>query len=175
MLISEKLSKALNEQINAELYSSYLYLQMALEMEQTLGLHGFGHWFRCQWSEEQGHALRLIDYCEDRDCTVILQDIAAPVIAWECPMGCMEAAYNHEQMITKRIHDLMAMARSENDYATEKLLSWYVGEQVQEEASVKKIYQQLEQLGDTANGIIWLDKDLAKRSDCPALPRMLRK
>lgn len=161
-MLSEKMKELLNNQMASELYSSYLYLGLAYDF-RTQGLPGFAHWFALQAQEEYRHALKIGDHILMRDAIVILQDLQAIVVKYECPCEAMIAALEHEQVISKQIHDIMDEAREEHDYGTELLMSWFVKEQIEEEDTLKGIISQLERLGDDQSGIIFMDKKLHER------------
>ena len=161
-MLSDTIQKHLNDQVAAELYSAYLYLGVACGFDK-IGLTGFGHWLKCQYHEENGHALRIISYISDHDGNVELGDIKASVIDWECPCEAMRIALEHERRITKRIYTIMSAAREEADFATEGLLDWYVREQTEEESVLDKIVKKLEMIGENKEGWIWMDKKLGER------------
>ena len=161
-MLSKTMEKALNEQINAELASAYIYLSMAAYFEAT-NLRGFAGWMKAQAQEEQGHALRIYDYVYDRGGKVTLTAIDGPKTAWSSPLDAFTNAYEHERYITGRINDLVGLARKENDYATETFLQWFVEEQVEEEATADSIVQQLTLIGDSAAGLFMMDRELGSR------------
>lgn len=165
-MFPKKVEEALNDQINAELYSAYLYLAMATYLEHE-ELPGMAHWMSIQVQEELYHAKRLYDYVFNRDGRVALRSIEAPPGEWDSPLAAFEAAYAHEQQVSKRIHDLMALARAENDAATESRLDWFVAEQVEEEATIKAIVAQLRRTGDFGPGLLLIDRELAQRVFAP--------
>ncbi len=142
MKINEKVEKAINNQINNELYSEYLYLSMSAYFE-SINLDGFAHWMREQVKEESSHAMKLYKYLIERGGKVDLTEIKAPPKEWTSPLNAMEAAYEHETQITEMINKLVDIAVEEKDKATEVFLDWFVDEQVEEEASADKIVQQL--------------------------------
>ena len=161
-MLSDIIQKHLNDQIGAELYSAYLYLGMACSFDK-IGLTGFAHWLKRQYHEENGHALRVISYINDNDGDIELKDIEASRVDWECPCEAMRIALEHERRITKRIYDIMKVAREEADFTTEGLLDWYVKEQLEEESALDKIVKKLEMIGDNKEGWIWMDKKLGER------------
>lgn len=160
--MNEEIITHLNEQVAAEMYSSYLYLGLACEFEH-LGLSGFAHWMRLQSSEEHCHAMKIIGHMLSRNIQVNLKDIAATKIEWECPCDAMRSALEHEKLITNRIHEIMKLARQHSDFATETIMTWFVMEQVEEEDTINKIIKNLERVGEDQNGLIFIDKTLAKR------------
>ncbi len=162
MNMKPRMLEALNKQINAELYSSYLYLSMAAYC-QTLGLRGFAHWLRSQESEERGHAMKFFGYIQDRGGTVSLRAIAQPEAAWKSPLKVFEAVCEHEAKVTAMIHELVDVAATLHDHATGVMLQWFVSEQVEEEATAAEILQKLEQIGDSTAGLMVLDQQLMQR------------
>ncbi|WP_336359199.1 ferritin [Haladaptatus sp. ZSTT2] len=161
-MLKEPLESALNEQINAELRAEYLYLSMAAYFEDE-GLPGFASWMRAQSEEEHAHAMRIYDYVLDRDGRVRLEGIDAPQSSWESPQAAFKAAYDHEVMVTGLIDDLVALAREENDNATENMLQWFVAEQVEEEATAQGIIDKLRHVGDDGPGLLMIDQELGNR------------
>lgn len=161
-MIKEKVVSALNDQINKEFYSSYLYLSMAAYFEST-NLRGFAHWMRVQAREENGHAMKLYDHLVERGGRVTLSSIAAPPSKWKSPQEVFEQAYRHEQEVTESINTLVNLAKSEKDHATEVFLQWFVNEQVEEEAVANDILQKLKLVGHEGNAIFMIDRELAKR------------
>jgi ferritin len=162
-MIGEKMLKALNEQLNAEYFSSYLYLAMAAYFESE-NLPGFAHWMRLQSQEELGHAMKFFDHILDRGGQVTLQPIAAPPSEWASPLAAFEAAYQHEQMISGRIHDLANLAIAEGDHASNIFLHWFVTEQVEEEKNANEVVQILKKIRDSAGGLYQLDHRLGHRT-----------
>ena len=161
-MISKKMQDALIDQINAELYSAYLYLAMAAEFESK-NLKGMARWMEVQAKEETGHAKRLYEFVNDRGGRVTLKAIDAPPLEWKTPAAAFEAAYEHEQKVSAMIHNLVDIARSEKDKAAEVMLAWFVNEQVEEEASASEITEKLKMIKDSANGLFMLDSVLGKR------------
>ncbi len=162
-MISEKLATALNEQVNAELYSAYLYLSMASYFE-SLSLKGFAHWMHIQAREEQDHALKLYHYINERGGRANFNAIAAPPENWDSPLEVFEQVYQHEQVVTGLIHALVDLAFAEKDHAMYHFLQWYVAEQVEEEATADEIVQQVRMAGDSAAAILMLDRELGQRA-----------
>ncbi len=161
-MISKRVEDAINKQINAELYSAYLYLSMAAYFESS-NLKGFANWMRVQAMEEYQHAMKFYDYLNERGGRVVLDSIARPPAAWDSPMAVFKATYEHEQRVTAMINELVDIARAERDNATEILLQWYVTEQVEEEASANEYLEKLKMIGSSANGLFMLDRELAQR------------
>ncbi|OPX22210.1 MAG: ferritin [Candidatus Latescibacterota bacterium] len=165
-MIGKKMQDAMNEQIKQELGSSYLYLSMAAYF-QSSGLDGMARWMRAQTQEELVHAMKLFDHIEDRGGKVKLLALTQPTTEWASPLTAFQAAWKHEQFISSRIDNLVELAAEEKDHPAGILLQWFVTEQVEEEASVSKVVQLLERVGDSGNGLIMLDRELGARVFTP--------
>ncbi len=163
MVIKDKVAKAINKQINAELYSSYLYLAMAAYFEAANFL-GFAHWMGLQAKEENAHAMKFYQYLFDRGGRPVLAAIDAPPVEWRSPLDAFKQAYGHELKVTQMIADLLKIARDENDPATESMLQWFINEQVEEEAHAKQVVDKLIMIKDHVGGLMILDKELGKRA-----------
>lgn len=161
-MIKKKVADKINAQINAELYSAYLYYSMAAYFE-SLSLKGFSHWMYAQAIEETNHANIFASYLSERGGRVLLGAIDAPETEWKSPLACFEAVYKHEQHITDLINKLMALSTAEQDYATAQKLQWFISEQVEEEASADEVVQKLKLVDKTEGGLFMLDIELAKR------------
>ncbi len=160
--MNEKVQKAINDQINAELYSAYLYLAMSAYFHST-NLSGFANWVRVQALEEETHAGRFFDYVNERGGRVILGEIEKPPVEWKSPLDAFEAIYAHEQKVTGLINDLVDLALKEKDHATYNMLQWFVSEQVEEESSADEIVQKLKLIGSEGSGLFMIDQELAQR------------
>lgn len=161
-MISAKLQKAINNQVQAEMYSANLYLSMSgYCMSQNL--KGFSNWLRVQYQEETEHALKLLDYLLERGGEVELQAIEAPPTEFGKPVEVFEKVLAHEEHVTSLINKLYEVAVEEKDVAAQIFLQWFVTEQVEEEASAGDILAQLRMIGDKTGGIFFLDKELAAR------------
>jgi len=161
-MINEKVEAAFNDQINAETFSAYLYLSMSAYFEGS-NLRGFASWMRIQAQEEMVHAMKFFDFINERGGRVNLAAIEAPDTEWDSPLAAFEAAYGHEQYITKRINDLVDLAIAEKDHAANSFLQWFVNEQVEEEASADEIVQKLRLMADAPGGMFMLDREMAGR------------
>lgn len=161
-MLSDKLQDAINEQINAEYHSGYLYLAMAAYLEK-LNLAGGSHWMRLQAQEEVLHGMKLFDYMLERGGQIKLTEVAAPPVAWNSPLTAFEEALKHEQYMTERINGLAKLALDENDFATNNVMQWYVTEQVEEEANVGDILAPLRMVGEDKGGLMMIDQQLAQR------------
>ena len=162
-MIGKKMLDAFNEQINAELYSAYLYQAMAADFEAR-NLRGFAHWMELQAKEEQGHAKKMYGFLVDRGGRAVLKAIAAPPAEWKSALAVFEEVYAHEQKVTGLIHKLVELARSENDHAAEVFLAWFVTEQVEEEAHASEISEKLKLVKDQAQGLLMMDSLLGQRA-----------
>lgn len=161
-MISKKMQDALNDQINAEFYSAYLYMAMQAYFESE-NLRGMAKWMAVQVTEETKHGLKIFDYLNERFGRVALKAIAQPSAKWNSPLSAFEAAYKHEQGVTERINKLMNLALEEKDHASGSFLRWFVDEQVEEEASVAIIVEKLKMIKDAAPAILMLDHELGSR------------
>lgn len=156
------MQKAFNEQFQAEMYSSYLYLAMCACFEE-MNLTGMSTWMRMQSQEEYGHAMKFLRHLLERQGHAELMTIDAPPSKWDSPLEIFEAAYAHEQKVTKMINDLMQKACEEKDHASVIFLQWFVTEQVEEEATASGIVEKLKLIGDSMNGLFMLDRALGAR------------
>ena len=161
-MLDERMEKAINKQINAELYSSYLYLSMSSYYDD-IELSGFANWMRVQAEEEKFHAMKMFDYVIERGGRVKLLAIDAPQVDWDSPMHPLEHTCEHEVNVTAMINKLMDLAMEIKDYASVQFLQWYVAEQVEEEASSQAIRGKLKLAGLQGNGIFMMDKELSSR------------
>ncbi len=161
-MLSKKMQDALNKQINAELYSSYLYQSMAYYFD-SIYMPGMSSWMHLQAGEERGHAGKFAGFVSDRGGRVVLAAIDAPPKEWDSPLAAFKAAYEHEQKVTGMIHKLVELAAAEKDHAAGVMLNWFVSEQVEEEATAEEIVAQLEMIGDSKNGQFMMDHRLGKR------------
>ncbi|MEA2104148.1 MAG: ferritin [Candidatus Cloacimonadota bacterium] len=165
-MISKKLEEAINEQINKELYSEYLYLAMAAHFD-SVDLPGFANFFKIQVQEERFHAMKFYDFLNERGGKVVLKKIDKPQTEFESPLDIFKISYKHEQYVSDLINKLMDLAIAENDHAVRSFLNWYVDEQVEEEASMSKVVNQLKWINGQGNGLLMLDKELATRVFTP--------
>jgi len=165
-MIKDKIEKALNSQINAEMYSSYLYLSMSSYFS-SINLNGFATWMRVQAQEELTHAMKFYDYVIERGGRVTVKAIEAPPAEWDSPLQVFEHVYTHEQKVTGLINDLVNLAIAEKDHATTAFLQWFVTEQVEEESSADEIVQKVKLVGDQGAGLLMLDQELGQRVFTP--------
>ncbi|MFH1739327.1 MAG: ferritin [bacterium] len=162
-MIDKKMQNALNKQVNAELYSAYIYLSMSADFVSKNFL-GFANWMRVQAQEELMHAMKIYDYVHERGGHVVLQAVEAPPTEWPSLLAAFEAAYEHEQKVTGMINKLVDQAISLSDHATNIFLQWFVSEQVEEEASVSEAVEHLKLVGDARGGLFMLDRELGSRT-----------
>jgi len=165
-MIKEKMEQALNGQLNAELYSSYLYLSMAGVLER-MGLPGFANWMRVQTQEETAHAMKFHAHIIERGGTIKLAAIEAPPRDWTSVLEICEATMAHEQKVTGLINDLVDLAVKEKDHASNMFLQWFVAEQVEEEANVDDIIQKLKLTEEAKGALFLMDKDMGARVFVP--------
>ena len=162
-MISEKLEKAFNVQINKEFYSEYLYLSMQAYFER-LNLKGFVNWMSVQVQEERAHAMGMFDYLNQRGGSVILEAIEKPEVDWKSPLDVFENVLKHEEYVTASINELMDAAEDVKDRAAMSFLNWYLKEQVEEEDNAGQVLATLRLIGDDKRALLMLDKELAART-----------
>ncbi|UCC93637.1 MAG: ferritin [Thermoplasmata archaeon] len=165
-MMSEKMADAINEQINAEFYSAFLYLSMATKLEE-MTLPGHANWMKVQYEEEVFHAMKFMNHMYERGERVVLKEIAAPPTEWEGPHAMWSAAYDHEVHVTGLINNLMRIAVDENDFASQQFLQWYIEEQVEEEDNTSTIRDKIAMVQGMAGGLYMLDQELAVRTFTP--------
>ena len=163
-MLNPTVQQALNDQVQKELHSAYIYLSMAAYFEAE-NLAGAASWMRQQASEEQAHAMKIFDFIIDRGGRVALQAIDAPPADFASPLAVFQASYAHEQKVTKSIHDLYALAVKEGDYPTQVMLQWFIDEQVEEEKNASAIVAQLQMVGDSPAALFMIDRQLGARAD----------
>ncbi len=161
-MLNIKVQDALNAQINAEFYSGYLYLSMAMHF-QAEGRQGIANWFMIQFQEEQAHAQIFMNYVNQRGGRVTLKAIDAVPEKWESPLDAFKATLAHERKVTAMINELYALAEAEHDYATRDRLAWFVNEQVEEEDNARTLIDKFTLIGDNGMGLYMLDQELAAR------------
>lgn len=162
-MLSEKMQAALNEQINKEMFSAYLYMSMSNKAD-SMGLKGTSNWFMVQYHEEMVHAMKIYEYVNRCGGSVELDTIAKPESDFPSISVMFQKALEHERFITRSINELVDIAVSEKDHATQIFLSWYVTEQVEEEESVNDILQKLKLMGDNPGALYMIDKELEART-----------
>ena len=162
-MISKNIQTALNKQLNAEFYSSYFYLSMSAYFEAN-DLQGFAKWFRMQADEEYAHAMKIFDYVYQVGGEVALQKIDGPKTKWNSFLEVFKDTFVHEQKVTKSINAIVDLAQREKDHATVNFLQWFVGEQVEEEATAQMNVKKMEMIGDSKSGLFMLDNELGSRT-----------
>ncbi len=160
--MKKKMEKSLNKQVNAELYSSYLYLAMESYF-QSISLSGFAKWMRGQVQEEMFHGIKIYDYVHERGGRAQFEAITKPETEWDSPLAAFEHILAHEKKVTELINDLIDVALDVRDHAAKAFLDWFIIEQVEEEATVGEIVDRLRLIGDDSSGLFHLDAELAKR------------
>jgi len=165
-MLTKKMVDSINEQIKWELYSAYLYLSMSA-YSTSIGLNGFANWFYVQTKEEMSHAERFYNYLIQQGSKIVLQAIEQPPVDFKSPLNMFDETLKHEQVVTKKINNLVKLARDQKDYATEAALQWFVTEQVEEEANAIENLQKLKLIGKDANALLTIDSQLALRVFTP--------
>ncbi len=161
-MLTQRIEEAFNKQLNAELYSSYLYLSMTAYF-QARNLIGFANWMRCQAQEEILHAMKFYTFIHVRASAVTVTAIEAPPTTWESPLKAFEDALAHERKVTGLINNLVDLAIQEKDHAANAFLQWFVTEQVEEEESADDVIQKIKLAGEQGGGMFMLDRELATR------------
>ena len=168
-MLSQKLHDAINAQINAELWSAYLYLSMSMDAEAK-GYKGVANWFFVQWQEEQDHARILMNYLNSRDCKVELKPIAEVQTEWPSVLDMFKDTLKHEKVVTGLINNLAAIAAEDRDFASSNMLVWFIDEQIEEEESARDMIFATESVEGDKYGMYQLDKELAARTYTQASP-----
>ncbi|HVN49050.1 MAG TPA: ferritin [Bacteroidota bacterium] len=161
-MLSKSLQNAINEQINQELYSAYLYLSMSAHF-LTQNFPGFANWTRIQYQEETGHALKFFDYLHDRGSSVALKAIEQPAAKFQTPLDVFKQILEHEQKVTGLINKLYELALKEQDYPAQAFLQWFITEQVEEEKNATDIINLLEMIGTSPVSLIMADRQVGAR------------
>jgi len=161
-MISSKLEARINEQINKEMYSAYLYMGMSAYMAGK-GYKGAASWLMVQYHEEMYHAMKLYSHLQDRGAKVELKPLAAPSVREPAFRELFVQVLEHEKAVTASIRELLELAMAEKDYAAENLVRWYADEQVEEERNVEEILQEIDLMGNSAQGLFLLNVELGKR------------
>jgi len=162
-MIGKPMQEAMNEQINKELFSSYLYLSMAAYFEER-NLSGFANWMRIQADEERGHGMKFYDFIVERGGRVTLKGIDAPKADWSSSLEVAQEVAAHEAKVTASIYALYELAMQEKDYPAQVMLQWFINEQVEEERNAAEIVADLKLIEDRGTAVLMLDKQLGKRS-----------
>ena len=161
-MIGKTMQDAMNEQINKEFFSSYLYLSMAAYFEDK-NLTGFGHWMRLQADEEREHAMKFYEFIIERGGQVVLKAIEAPATQWNSNLELFREVATHEAKVTASINALYELALAEKDYPAQVMLQWFINEQVEEEKNAAEIVANLELIEERGTAVLMLDHRLAKR------------
>lgn len=162
-MLSERLNKAINEQINYEMYSENIYLAMQAYCT-SIDLEGFANFFKVQVQEERFHAMKFFDFINNRGGRVHIGAIEAPENNYNSLLEAFKSAYEHEQKVTQRIYNLADLATEERDHATMSFLKWFIDEQVEEESTFSALISKLERIGENSAAIYMLDAELAQRT-----------
>ena len=162
-MLAQKMEIALNQQVNAELWSSYLYLSMSYDMDNK-GYEGMASWFALQAQEEFAHATRIMKFIGDRDGKVKLTPIEAVQQEWNTPEDAFQDTLKHEKIVTEKIHKLMDIAIELKDYFSQSMLKWFIDEQMEEESTVRKILEKLNRIENNTVGLYALDNELGGRA-----------
>ncbi|MCK4668953.1 ferritin [Candidatus Bathyarchaeota archaeon] len=165
-MLSERMTEALNKQINREIYSAYLYLSMSAD-STFKGLKGFANWFMVQYQEEMTHAMKIYDYINNQGGQVKLMAVEQPPMEFGSPLEIFEKTLEHEKFVTKCINDLVNLAIDQKDHATKIFLQWFITEQIEEETNDNDIIATLKLVGKEGNGLFMIDKELATRVFVP--------
>lgn len=165
-MISKKMTDSINDQINAELFSAYLYMAMSSYC-QVSGLKGSAHWFFVQMQEEMTHAFRFYKYLTDQGQHGIMQAIDKPQAKFKSLKDMFEKTLAHEKTVTARINKLADLARKESDHATEVMLAWFIAEQVEEESTAAEVLQTVTLAGNDMSGLFMIDRELGARVFTP--------
>jgi ferritin len=161
-MLDPKLKNALDQQVNAELWSAYLYLSMSYDMDNK-GYEGMAAWFAAQAKEEFAHATRFMSYIGEMDEKVLLLPIEKVQQVWNSPLEAFEETLKHEKVVTAKIHNLMDIAIEVKDYASQSMLKWFIDEQVEEEDTARKVVDKLTKIASSSAGLYALDKELGGR------------
>ncbi|WP_372751318.1 ferritin [Labilibaculum sp.] len=162
MAINKNVEKILNKQINEEFWSAYFYLSMSNYCNAN-GMPGFANWMKVQFQEETSHAMKMLDYINERSGRVILEPIAEVPAEWNGILEIFEETLKHEELVTSLINDCVNVAIEEKDHATVNFLQWFVDEQVEEEATVNEILDQLKMIEGKGQGLYMMDKEFKAR------------
>lgn len=164
--MNKRMEDALNEQVNAEMFSSYLYLSMSAYFAD-MNLNGFANWMRVQAQEELAHAMKFFDYINERGGRIELKVIEQPRKEWGSVIEAMEETYKHEQLVTSLINNLVNVAIEEKDHASNNFLQWFVSEQVEEEAHASELLSELKMIEGKGPALFMIDRELKTRVFVP--------
>ena len=161
--MDKKVKELINDQINKEFYSAYLYLDFSNYYYEE-GLHGFGNWYKVQAQEERDHAMLMLQYLQNNDAPVTYEAIDKPETALNSQMDALKAGLAHEQYVTELIHQIYDAANEVKDYRSMQFLDWFVKEQGEEETNASDLIKKMELFGSDAKGLYMLDQELAART-----------
>ena len=165
-MLDKKIEDAFNEQLNFEMFSANIYMSMAAQFDSK-NLKGFAHWMKMQYQEEILHLMKFYDFINERGGHIVIGEIEAPPNTWDSPLAAFEHALGHEQIVSGRINELVSLSIEKKDHASANFLQWFVGEQVEEEASADAVIQQLKLAGDAPGALFMLDRELGARVFTP--------
>jgi len=165
-MLSEQMQKGLNDQLNYEMFSAYVYYSMEAWF-LSRSLNGFANWMHVQAMEEMTHVMKFFTYINEKDGRVLLQPVGGPQTEWKSPKDAFETALEHEKSVTHRINDLVDLALKERDHATNAFLQWFVNEQVEEESNARQAIDNLKLAEDAPGAILLLDREMAARMFVP--------
>lgn len=163
-MISEKVVKAINEQINMEYASAYIYLNMSIEMDNQ-AFRGYAKWLFAQYEEELEHAEKFLGFLQTRGAVPVLKDIKVPALEAKTPLDVAKAAYAHEMKVSASIDRIAELASKEGDRASNAFLMWFINEQVEEEESTRDIVDMFEFAGDDKAVLFEIDRRLGEREE----------
>ena len=161
-MLGKNVAALLNQQVNKEFYSAYLYLDFS-NFYYELGLDGFGNWYKIQAQEERDHAMLILQYLQNNGEKVELSAIDKPGIALESAKAVLEEGLKHEQYVTSLIHTIYDAAHSVKDFRTMQFLDWFVKEQGEEEMNAESLIKKFELFGSDPKGLYMLDNELGAR------------
>lgn len=162
-MLNKNVADLLNDQINKELYSAYLYLHMNNYFEGR-GLSGFANWYKIQAQEERDHAMLIYQYMQDNDCTITLEAIAKPDKVFKTDMDVLKAGLEHEEYVTSLINNIYAEAYQQKDFRTMQFLDWFVKEQGEEETNARDLITKMELFGSDPKSLYMLNQELEGRT-----------
>ncbi|PCJ16430.1 MAG: ferritin [Candidatus Cloacimonadota bacterium] len=163
-MLTESMLKAINEQLNFEMYSANVYLSMSAYFKRN-ALNGFADWMKLQAQEEFEHAMKIFDYISAKGGKIEISSMDAPQSEWTGPLNVMQYTLIHEQEVTNRINNLFQIAHENNDHSTSVFFHWFIEEQVQEEAQVNEVIDKLILVGDSSHGIFMIDDKMGLRTN----------
>jgi len=161
-MLDKKVEELLNQQVNKEFYSAYLYLDFSIFYDEE-GLDGFANWYKIQAQEERDHAMLMLEYLQNNGGKAVLEAIAKPDKELKDKLQVLELGLEHEQYVTGLIHDLYEAAHGAKDFRTMQFLDWFVKEQGEEEKNAGDLIKKMKLFGDDAKGLYMLNSEMAAR------------